>query len=162
MTQFSGAAHGKSAILKHTSYSQMWLILSRTIPAPGKRSRCLGPVFRPFTNSDQHSFQILYAISMFRQFLDKIKLLKCARNIYWPFIRANRLSKTDKCRTCEIKRCIQLTLDSNTDVAETRGYFEPRSTWHRGLVVRVSGYESRGPGANPGCANILVCFYLPF
>ena len=29
------------------------------IPALGNRESCLGPVFRPFMNSDQYSFQIL-------------------------------------------------------------------------------------------------------
>ena len=31
----------------------------RNIPAAGNKESCLGPVFRPFTISDQYSFQIL-------------------------------------------------------------------------------------------------------
>ena len=30
----------------------------RTIPVAGNRESCLGPVFRPFTYSDQYGFQI--------------------------------------------------------------------------------------------------------
>ena len=33
---------------------------------------CLGPVFRPLTDSDQHSFRYSYVISVFRHFLHKI------------------------------------------------------------------------------------------
>ena len=33
---------------------------------------CLGPVFRPLKDSDQHSFRYSYVISVFRHFLHKI------------------------------------------------------------------------------------------
>ena len=29
------------------------------------------------------------------------------------------------------------------------GYFKPRTTWSRGVVVSVSAYETRGPGSIP-------------
>ena len=35
----------------------MQLIFMRIIPTSGNRWSILGPVFRPFTDSDQHSFQ---------------------------------------------------------------------------------------------------------
>ena len=38
------------------------------------------------------------------------------------------------------------------------GYLERRTTWPRGLVVSVSGYEARGAGLIPGCAHILSVF----
>ena len=36
----------------------MQLIPMHTIPASGKTDNYLGPVFRPFTNRDQYSFQM--------------------------------------------------------------------------------------------------------
>ena len=44
----------------------------RTFPASANGESCLGPVFRPLTDSDQHSFRYSYVISVFRHFLHKI------------------------------------------------------------------------------------------
>ena len=35
------------------------LISMRIIPASGNKESCLGPIFRPFTYSDQYSLQVL-------------------------------------------------------------------------------------------------------
>ena len=42
------------------------------------------------------------------------------------------------------------------------GYLETRSTWPRGLVVSVSGYEARGPGSIPRCMPSFQCFFFSF
>ena len=42
------------------------------LSASANGESCLGPVFRPLTDSDQHSFRYSYAISVFRHFLHKI------------------------------------------------------------------------------------------
>ena len=44
------------------------------------------------------------------------------------------------------------------------GYFEPRTTWSRGLVVSVSAYETRGPGSisRVGLYFQSVFFFFPF
>ena len=50
----------------------MRLFPMRTFPASANGESCLGPVFRPLTDSDQHSFRYSYVISVFRHFLHKI------------------------------------------------------------------------------------------
>ena len=44
----------------------------RTFPASANRESCLGPVFRPLMDSNQHSFRYSSVISVFRHFLHKI------------------------------------------------------------------------------------------
>ena len=39
-------------------------------------------------------------------------------------------------------------------------YFERRTTWPRGLVVSVSGYETRGPGSIPDANIFSACFFF--
>ena len=52
----------------------MRLFPMRTFPVSANGESCLGPVFRPLTDSDQHSFRHSYVIhvSVFRHFLHKI------------------------------------------------------------------------------------------
>ena len=54
-------------ILRH-----MRLFPMRTFSASANGESCLGPVFRPLTDSDQHSFRYSHVISVFRHFLHKI------------------------------------------------------------------------------------------
>ena len=42
------------------------------------------------------AFRYSYVISVFWHFLDKIKYLKCVRNIYWHLIRTDRLSTKNR------------------------------------------------------------------
>ena len=42
------------------------------------------------------------------------------------------------------------------------GYLEQRTTWPRGLVISVSGYEAREAGSIPECAHIFSVFFLSF
>ena len=82
----------------------------RIFPASASGETCLGPVFRPLTDSDQHSFRYSYVISVFRHFLDKIKLLSVSEisNDILSELIVSAL-KTDKCSSVEIKRRTQLT-----------------------------------------------------
>ena len=50
----------------------MRLFPMRTFSASANGESCLDPVFRPLTDSDQHSFRYSYVISVFRHFLHKI------------------------------------------------------------------------------------------
>ena len=43
------------------------------LPASGNGKSCLGPVFRPLTDSDQNSFPIFLCHIVVPHFLDKIK-----------------------------------------------------------------------------------------
>ena len=101
---------------------------------------------------------------LFRHFLDTIKQLKCVRNIYWLLIRTDRLS-TDKCSSVNFKRRTQfpwLRIRQWSNLHYLYGYLERRTTWPRGLVVSVSGYEARGPGSIPWCAHIFSVFFTFF
>ena len=59
---------------------------------------------------------------------------------------------------------MSFTLYENTNMASTRNmhcYFETRMTRHRGPVLSVSDFRTRGPGSIRGWA--LITFYLfPF
>ena len=60
---------------------------------------------------------------------------------------------------------MSFTLYENTNMANTRimyCYFEMRTTWHRGLVLCVSDFGTRGPGSIPGWALITNCFFFLF
>ena len=56
---------------------------------------------------------------------------------------------------------ISFTLYENANMSNIRimyCYFEMRTTWHRGLVLSVSDFGTRGPGSIPGWALITKCF----
>ena len=58
---------------------------------------------------------------------------------------------------------MQFTLHENMNMANTRimyCYFETHITLHRGLVLSVSDFRTRGPGSIPGWALITVFFPL--
>ena len=77
----------------------MRLFPMRTFPASANGESCLGPVFRPLTDSDQHSYRYSYVISVFRHFLHKItneSVFEISIDIY------SELIKTDKCSSVEI------------------------------------------------------------
>ena len=79
-----------------------------TFPASANGESCLGPVFRPLTDSDQQSFQYSYVISVFRHFLRKItyqSVFKISIDIFSELIVS--ALKTDKCSSVEIKRRTQ-------------------------------------------------------
>ena len=61
---------------------------------------------------------------------------------------------------------ISFTLYENTNMPNIRimyCYLETRRTRHRGLVLSVSDFGTRGPGSIPGWALITNCFFLfPF
>ena len=51
-------------------------------PCGGNREICLGPVFRPFSNSHQYKFQIrLFQMDIYT-FSGQKKVTKCVLNIY--------------------------------------------------------------------------------
>ena len=73
--------------------------------------------------------------------------------------------KTDKCSSDEIKRRTQLPwlqIQLWLSLFHLNGYLNPHTTWPRGLVVSVSGYETREPGSIPGCAPIFSVFFPSF
>ena len=58
---------------------------------------------------------------------------------------------------------ISFTLYKNTNMSNIRimyWYFETRTTWHRGLVLSVSDFGTRGPGSIPGWALVFFSFFL--
>ena len=63
-----------TSIIERTSFPTMNFIkdICGYFPASANGESCLGRVFRPLTDSDQHSFRYSYVISVFRHFLDKI------------------------------------------------------------------------------------------
>ena len=86
----------------------MRLFPMRTFPASANRESCLGPVFRPLTDSDQHSFRYFYVISVFRHFLHKItneSVFEISIDIFSELIVS--ALKTDKCSSVETKRRTQ-------------------------------------------------------
>ena len=86
----------------------MRLFPMRTFPASANVDSCLGPVFRPLTDSDQHSFRYSYVISVFRHFLHKItnkSVFEISIDIFSELIVS--ALKTDKCSSVEIKRRTQ-------------------------------------------------------
>ena len=54
----------------------MRLFPERTFPASGNGLSCLGPVFRPLTDSDQHSFPIFLCHIGVPTFSWQIKVIK--------------------------------------------------------------------------------------
>ena len=60
--------------------------------AAGNGENCLGPVFRPFSNSHQYRFQIRLRLVDISAFSGQNKLTKIIRNIYGPVIINDRLS----------------------------------------------------------------------
>ena len=88
----------------------MRLFPMRTFPASGNGLSCLRRVFRPLTDSDQQNFHIFLCHIGVQTFLDKIKLLKCVRNICCNILLELIVSalKTDKCSSVEIIRRTQL------------------------------------------------------
>ena len=80
----------------------------RTFLASANGGSCLGPVFRPLTDSNQHSFRYSYVISVFRHFLHKIpneSVFEISIDIFSELIVS--ALKTDKCSSVEIKRRTQ-------------------------------------------------------
>ena len=76
----------------------MRLFPMRTFPASANGESCLGPVFRPLTDSDQHSFRYSYVISVFLHFLHKItneSVFEISIDIFSELIVS--ALKTDKC-----------------------------------------------------------------
>ena len=60
---------------------------------------------------------------------------------------------------------MSFTMYANTNMANTRimyCYFEPGTTRHRGLVLSVSDFGTRGPGSISGWALITKCFLFFF
>ena len=74
----------------------MGLIFMRIIPGSGNRLSCLGPVFRPFTDSDQHIFQKLLCYIDVPTFSWQNKVIKCVQNIYCPLIKNDHLRTKDR------------------------------------------------------------------
>ena len=74
----------------------MRLFPMRTFPASANGESCLGPAFRPWTDSDQHSFQNSYVISVFRHFLYKITNESVFEISIDIFYRTDRLSTKDR------------------------------------------------------------------
>ena len=59
---------------------------------------------------------------------------------------------------------MSFTLYDNTNMANIRimyCYFETHITWHRGLLLSVSDFGTRGPGSIPGWALITFFFFFP-
>ena len=86
----------------------MRLFPMRTFPASANGESCLGPVFRPLTDSDQHSFRYSYVTLVFRHFLYKItnkSVFEISIDIFSELIVS--ALKTDKCSSAEIKRRTQ-------------------------------------------------------
>ena len=60
-------------MLEFCLFTWSWMGPINCAPNPSAiEESCLGPVFRPLTDSDQNSFRYSYVISVFRHFLHKI------------------------------------------------------------------------------------------
>ena len=60
---------------------------------------------------------------------------------------------------------ISFTLYENTNMPKIQimyCYLETRRTRHRGLVLSLSDFGTRGPGSIPGWALITNCFFFLF
>ena len=64
----------------------------RTIPAAENGESCLNPVFWPFTNLDQYSFQIRLCQMDISAFSGQNKVTKMCPSIYWLVIINDHLS----------------------------------------------------------------------
>ena len=99
----------------------MLLIFMRIIPMSGKIKLSGSLVFRPFTDSDQHSFKKLLCHTDVPKFSRQNKVIKLCPKICIVLLSELIISvpKTDICSSDEIKRCTQLSFVTNMKVAES-------------------------------------------
>ena len=73
----------------------MRLIFMGIIPASGNRLSCLGPVFRPFTDSDHHSFHKLLCHIDVPSFSWQNKVIKVCPKYLLSFYQKAQIKSND-------------------------------------------------------------------
>ena len=139
----------------------------RIIPAVGNRESNLGPVFWPFVNSDQYSFQIRYVRWIFSAFSGQNivtkKNLKFILTLYYK-LSPNRYQKQIN-RSCEIKQYTKFAIlycicenrygEYSDRVSNIYCWYLQCSIWPRGLVVNASDFGTSGTWSIPKWAPII-------